>query len=801
MSFRLLKYPGVAQILAGSLALFIAACAGSQKEPEIVVPTEITPDAEEESFISVALEDSVSESLAARESWQNYRYGLEALENEEWLAASHYFDLSLKKFIEEGKDSTLKTAEDGEYNKTFLGKLLRASDEVYPRLADLGEDAANYDPYEFSYEGLEQSEETADSASLEVIENYLDTLDLSQFSLPLELNDRVLQEIYYFTEVVPSFINSSLTRKTAYDSLIYGILREYEMPEDLIFLSLVESGFKVRAYSRAKASGLWQFIPATGERYGLKSDFWVDMRRNPEMATRAAAAYLTFLHNEFDDWLLAMAAYNCGEGRVRRLIREKMADSTWEEGRKVTYWDLALPKETMHYVPRILAAMVIGHFPEHYGIEVKQTYLAKYDTVTVTDCLPISEIARALKISEDSVHALNMELIKWSTPPDVPSYLLRIPPGTRDKFIAAYDKMDKNKFPRWHYHKVKRGENLGGIAKQYSVKVADIQDANHMKKSTRLKAGQQLLIPLPPSASGNGSSPSAKKSSDKKKVRTHIVKENENMASVARRYGVSVANIRRWNNLDETAQLQVDQELYVSEPPAEATPMPTGNASKAVASPRVVKNGKYEVRAGDSYANIAEYFGVSTEELLLKNGGDRTRLKVGQVLLIPEVKKQDKKLEKNAEKSKKDNAKDAKKNEKNVKKDEKTAKDAKKNEKKVEKQGNKTVYVVSSGDNLSVIAKKTGVSVQNLKDWNGLKSDRIDVGQKLQLVAPAKNAKADSKSKNDTKKVAKRTHTVKKGESLWDIAKKYGVTIEDLVKWNKLNGTRIQAGQSLQVEK
>ena len=795
MSFKFLKKSfGIAEAFVGSMFVLLTACAGSHdREPVVsVVPEQTETVAEEESFLTKALEDTLPELIAQRESWQNYRYGLEAIENEEWLAASHYFDVSLKNFIEERKDSILTSKADLDYNSSFLQKLLAASDEVYPKLSELGEDAETYNTYEFTFEGIEETGASADSASLVIIENFLDTLDLNQFSLPLELNERVLQEIYYFTEVVPSFINSSLTRKTAYDSLIYGILHEYEMPEDLIFLSLVESGFKVRAYSRAKASGLWQFIPATGERYGLKSNFWVDMRRNPEKATRAAAAYLTYLHSEFDDWLLAMAAYNCGEGRVRRLIREKMADSTWEEGKKVTYWDLQLPKETMHYVPRILAAMVIGHFPEHYGIEVKQTYLAEYDTVTVTDCLPLSEISRALKISEDSVRALNMELIKWSTPPDMPEYQLRIPPGTRDKFIAAYDKMDKNKFPRWHYHKVKRGESLGAIAKQYGVKMGDIQDANQMKKSTRLKAGQQLLIPLPPSASGNGGVPS-KKAADTRKTRIYTVQEGDNQASVSRRYGISVVNLRRWNNLDQTSQLQPGQELFVSEPVSDGNAVVEARKNEPT---RVIKNGMYEVQSGDTYASIANAFNVYLEDLMSMNNASRRRLKVGQSLKIPEKKKTaEKKIEKTAEKKKAEKTTDSK------KKDNKT----KETPKKETKQEKSTVYTVKSGDNLSSISKKTNISMTNLMLWNGLASaDKIFVGQKLKLEAPAKQkeqAKPAKTDKKDAKKQAKRTHTVRKGESLWDIAKKYGVTIENIVKWNNLNGTRIQTGQTLQVEK
>ena len=375
----------------------------------------------------------------------------------------------------------------------------------------------NFQQNEVSIEGVDALDETlADSASLQVIENFLDTVDVKQFTLPVEFNERVMQEIFYMTTGARSFTEGSLNRMTAYDSMIYAQLDQMGMPKDLIYLALVESGFKVKAYSRAKASGMWQFIPETGKRYGLEVDYWVDKRRNPEMATTAALKYLKRLHDEFNDWLLAMAAYNCGEGRVRRLVKEMMADSTWDTTKVVTYWDLELPKETMRYVPRILAAMVIGHFPAQYEMTVEKQYLPDFDTVTVFDSFPLEEVAKLLKVSEDTLRALNMELVKWCTPPNKDRYLLRLPVGTRSAFVDGYDKMEKNSFSSWHHHKVKKGETLGAIARQYGISITELKQANDMKND-RIRAGKSLLIPI---------KVTPKKSTGKKptKIKTYVVK-------------------------------------------------------------------------------------------------------------------------------------------------------------------------------------------------------------------------------------------------------------------------------------
>ena len=736
-------------------AMVLAGCAGnSQSAVSNVTNPNIEPQ-DSLSFAERAAKEKVSDSLAIRPSWTYYQYALQAMDNQEWLLAKHYLDESLRQLVSEKYDSTYRNVSDKEdslYRTQMPLRIVNALDEVYPNVAALGENAENFMENDISIEGVDALDESkADSASLMVIESFLDTLDVSQFTLPVQFNERVLQEIFYMTNSARKFMAGSLNRKTAYDSLIYAQLDSAKMPRDLIFLALVESGFKLKAYSRAKASGMWQFIPETGKRYGLEVDYWVDMRRNPEMATKAALKYLNRLHDEFGDWLLAMAAYNCGEGRVRRLVREMQQDSTRDSTLPITYWDLELPKETMRYVPRILAAMVIGHYPEQYEMTVEKTYRPDFDTVTVFDSFPLEEVAKLLKVSEDTLRTLNMELVKWCTPPNKDSYLLRLPVGMRAAFVEGYDKMEKNNFSSWHHHKVRRGESLGIIARQYGIKVSELQQANDMKGS-RIRAGQSLLIPIkvPPK-------PKSNKGKKPERVRTYVAKEGDNLASVARMFGVSQESLRIWNSMDAAAFVKAGDTLLVSKPES---------AAKSDESrPKLASGQKYVVRDGDTYAAVAAAYDIPVILLMQANQGFTRRLMVGDSLVIPEYAKKA---------AAKQNVRSAK-------------SEKSKNEKK--KPAEKTsVYVVQSGDNLSVIARKFGTTVSKIQELNDMgKSTNISVGQKLIV---------DGIATEDGFKI----HTVKKGEGLWDIARQYKVTIEEIVKWNNLNDTKIKVGEKLKIK-
>lgn len=592
------------------------------------------------------MSDWVSPEAEERESWQQYQFALQAMEDEDWMVARHHLDLALKKLVEENSDSAYSPfarPEDSLYRRDMPKRIIAALDEVYPGILEMGEDASAYVRYEFEDAGLENLDEPPlDSAERVEIESFLDTLNRAEFSLPIEFNDRVMQEILYMTTRARDFTEASLSRKTAFDEMIYAKIDSMEMPRDLIYLALVESGYKIKAYSRAKAAGLWQFVPATGKRYGLYQDFWMDMRRNPELSTTAALRYLLRLKNEFGDWLMAMAAYNCGEGCVRRRIRELKADTLWDSTKAVTYWDLRLPKETMHYVPRILAAMTIGHYPEHYGLTVEKRERTPFDTVTVVEFMPLDQVAQAAGVDTKTIQDLNLELNRWCTPPKESGYVLRIPEGSRDSFLVAYEKMDKKSFSRWQYHKVRTGDNLGKISRMYGVSVKDIQSANHLK-NTRIRQGQTLLIPLPASAHAS----SAKRSAAEKKqtkgkaversVRKYKVRAGDNLGAIGRKFGVSVSSLKKWNGLEDS-NIRAGDFLYVESPSSESSTIVSKNPPVARSSGSENPDSEnfilHTVVSGESLWDISRKYGVSIEEIVKWNGKNSTKVKAGEVLKV-----------------------------------------------------------------------------------------------------------------------------------------------------------------------
>ena len=592
------------------------------------------------------MSDWVSPDAEERESWQQYQFALQAMEDEDWLVARHHLDLALKKLVEENYDSAYSPfarPEDSLYRRDMPKRIIAALDEVYPGILEMGEDASAYVRYEFEDAGLENLDEPPlDSAERMEIESFLDTLNRAEFTLPIEFNDRVMQEILYLTTRAHDFTEASLSRKTAFDEMIYAKIDSMEMPRDLIYLALVESGYKIKAYSRAKAAGLWQFVPATGKRYGLYQDFWMDMRRNPELSTTAALRYLQRLKNEFGDWLMAMAAYNCGEGCVRRRIRELKADTLWDSTKTVTYWDLRLPKETMHYVPRILAAMTIGHYPEHYGMTVEKRERTPFDTVTVVEFMPLDQVAQAAGVDTKTIQDLNLELNRWCTPPKESGYVLRIPEGSRDSFLVAYEKMDKKSFSRWQYHKVRTGDNLGKIARMYGVSVKDIQSANHLK-NTRIRQGQTLLIPLPASAHASSAkrtaagNPQTTRKAGERSVRKYKVRAGDNLGAIGRKFGVSVTSLKKWNGLDDS-NIKAGDFLYVESPgiesPASASKNPPVARSSSAENPDSESFVSHTVVSGESLWDISRKYGVSIEEIVKWNGKNSTKVKAGEVLKV-----------------------------------------------------------------------------------------------------------------------------------------------------------------------
>jgi membrane-bound lytic murein transglycosylase D len=311
-----------------------------------------------------------------------------------------------------------------------------------------------------------------------------------RFSSPVLSNQRVRYFVEGFRGSQRNFFERALARSAKYTPLMEAILREEGLPENLVYLALIESGFSPYAYSRAKAMGPWQFIRSTALRYGLKIDSWVDERRDPVLSTRAAAAYLKDLHELFGEWFLAAAAYNAGEGRVGRAL---------ERSRTNDYWDLTEQKkylalETRNYVPKFIAAAIIADAPEEHGFEeVAYETPWQYDEVTIYTPLRLQTVAALAKTDVNAIKELNPALLRNFTPPDDDGFTLRLPLGSGETFSDAYKLLPASVKLKLNLHRVKKGERLSNIAKRYGQTVRRIMKENGLK-STRLRPGQELII-------------------------------------------------------------------------------------------------------------------------------------------------------------------------------------------------------------------------------------------------------------------------------------------------------------------
>jgi len=327
---------------------------------------------------------------------------------------------------------------------------------------------------------------------LEIYASRLNGVKGNHDEIPLTMNEHVQAEIKRFQTKERKFFLESYVRSGRYRPLIIEKLEEAGLPLDLSWLPLIESGFKVRALSRSRALGLWQFIPSTGYKFGLKRNQWIDERMDVEKATNAAIAYLKELHKIFGDWATVLAAYNCGEGAVLRVIRRQ----------KINYldnfWDLyeKLPRETARYVPRYMAVLHIIKNPRVYEFELNGLEApVVYKEAHIDKPVRLKDVAGAIGVPESMLVELNPELRYKATPKD---YSLRVPPDRAQLLITRLDTIPRYTPPkkRYAYHRVRRGETLSHIAKRYRVSVRAIANANGIVQKNFIRAGQKLKIPV-----------------------------------------------------------------------------------------------------------------------------------------------------------------------------------------------------------------------------------------------------------------------------------------------------------------
>lgn len=399
--------------------------------------------------------------------------------------------------------------------------------------------------------------------------------------LPIEINDRVLNFLdYYQKGRGRTTIELGLERSGKYQPMIESILKEEGVPQDLIYLAQAESAFIPRALSRAAAKGMWQFIPSRGKEYGLKQNWWIDERSDPAKSTRAAARHLKDLYTEFGDWYLAMAAYNAGPMRITKAMAKTGATDFWTLLEKK-----ALPKETMNYVPTILALTIIGKNPERYGFEVAPAPPLAVDRVNVDKATDLRVIAEAIHVSLAELKDLNPHVLRMSTPPNDPEFELVLPRGYADAFRDQIASLPAAKRVLFRYHTVTRSETLSMVAKKYGTSTSELAQANSLSAKKPLRVGQELLIPM----SGAGPATVAKVTAQSlTRGSVYTVRSGDTLSAIATRYGVSTDKLKEWNKMT-SAHLSVGKKLVVAAPSAAA-------ASKSII---------HKVRVGETLNKIA----------------------------------------------------------------------------------------------------------------------------------------------------------------------------------------------------
>lgn len=392
---------------------------------------------------------------------------------------------------EEFLDSSLELVESAR-NLWIAGdrdRAIEALDRAYAFILNVSEEA-------ITKEQLQQKEDLRFLISKRLTEIYTSRFIATNGTdkeIPLVLNEYVEAEIRHFQGDERDFFIESYRRSGRYRASMVNAFREAGLPEDITWLPLIESGFKIRAMSRARALGLWQFIPSTGYKFGLKRNAWIDERLDPDKATAAAIAYLKELHQIFGDWATVLAAYNCGEGNVLRAIR----------GQKIDYldnfWDLyeRLPRETARYYPRFLAVLAILKDPAKYGFTLAELDTpVSYEVVSVEKAVHLKKIAEKTDCSAEELSNLNPELRQQATP--VEPYELKVPQGKKEGVLACMDSLPKWSPPKAAYvvHRVRRGETLSSIATHYRTSIQRIVEVNNLRKGRLIRIGQRLKIPL-----------------------------------------------------------------------------------------------------------------------------------------------------------------------------------------------------------------------------------------------------------------------------------------------------------------
>jgi len=533
-----------------------------------------------------------------------YQAGLEAYQAGRFDEAKEHFDHAV--------DIVLSSDVDLDEQPAFK----KAFDEIVRNIADMDADLYNRDSEPEGQENRSPLDELKDITTyLPPEEAEKERQKIQQvvgkisYDIPVVLNPRVLAYIEAFQTRLRDEFESGLKRSGAYLPMIKKIFRDEGLPEDLAYMAHQESAFKLNAYSRARAKGMWQFMSFTGRKYGLRSDLWVDERSDFEKATRAAATYLKELHARYDDWYLAMAAYNAGEGKIDRALARSHAKDYWALT-KTRY----IRTETKWYVAAILASILIDKSPEDYGFFVDLDPELNWDTLTIDKATDLQVVADAAGVPLETVRSLNPELRGLVTPPNRDTYVLRVPDGTKADVEAKFETLADEQRVSWTLHEVRPGETFSFIARKHGVPVRAVLDANPRYAGKRLRRGMVLNIPISKSTPQVAlAAASEDPTFDMGEKVVHRVRKGETLQQIAAKYRTTIANLRRWNSLNGTT-IRPGQRLVAYYGEKGNGPRPDQDSSNAAVS---VNGGRieYRVQMGDTLGSIAVKFGVTSDDL------------------------------------------------------------------------------------------------------------------------------------------------------------------------------------------